>query len=93
MCVLCEPTNELERQLEKGAQVFAGAGVFTDALGEQRCGLTGVHTKACECWGYLPDGFSMLRGYRGCVHWDDELENLVIPIGQAPKALPAGTSS
>lgn len=76
---------------ERIASYFIGELVFIDALGNARCGITGVLTRACECaqyrgrWNELPQ-----PGYRGTSEYDEETGEFFIPKGQAPLAITAG---
>lgn len=73
-----------------GAGWFAGALVYTDALGQARCGLTGVLTTACACADDIAYGVMPRPGYRGQLQWDWDTEEHYLPAGQAPLALTAG---
>lgn len=72
----------------RGAGFYASHLVYTDALGNERCGLTGVLIGRCECAEHMAYGY-MPTGYRGIPTYDEDTDRFVIPSGQAPLAITA----
>lgn len=75
----------------QAAARFAGSLVYTDALGQKRCGLTGILVSKCECADALADGFMPSPRYAGTLSWDFDTDEHFIPSGQRPLALTAGS--
>lgn len=84
---MCKSPTDLQK---RGVGTYLGALVFTDVLGQARCGFTGVLRDKCACYDFLHYGITPPVGYRGQPSYNADRDGYDFVPGQRPLALPAG---